>query len=115
MPRLLVPVLHAAAGNHDFVRAHGGVADENELVVPIEGMDDIQQRYPLAVPPAVVLPDRLIDEVVKIVMLEMLELAAYRREQLFTDAHVVVHGPAHVQKQQHLHAVVPFGDHAQIQ
>jgi len=39
--RFLVVVLHAAAGLQDLVRAHGGVADKDQLVVLVVLADDV--------------------------------------------------------------------------
>src|SRR6202011_1059257 len=49
-----------------------------------------------------------VEEVVKIEMLEMLELAAGRGEQLLAHPHVILHRAADIQEQQHPDRVVPL-------
>ncbi len=63
----------------------------------------------------VVLPQVVIDAVVEVIVFKMLELAAAGREKLFTDANVIVHRAADVEKQQNLDRVVAFGAHVQIE
>ena len=48
-------------------------------------------------------------------MLQVLELRACRTEEFLAEFDVVVHGAAHIQKQQHLHGVVAFGLHANVE
>src|SRR5690606_9675823 len=78
--RLLVPMLHAAAGIHDLVRAHRGIADEDQLVARPVLVGDRPRAHALLVAPAVVPPQALIDEVVEIEVLEVLELGTRRGE-----------------------------------
>ena len=66
-------------------------------------------------PPPVVLPHRLVDEVVEVEVLQVLELPAGGGEQLLAHLHVVVHRAADVEEQQHLHRVVPLRDHADVE
>ena len=54
--RFLVGVLDTAAGEGDFIRAHGGVADENHFVVVGKGAQHVVREYALGVAPPVVLP-----------------------------------------------------------
>src|SRR3546814_18446583 len=46
---------------------------------------------------------------------DLLELGARRREQLLGDADVVVHRAADIEQQQHLHLVVAFRHHADVE
>jgi hypothetical protein len=64
---------------------------------------------------AAVLPDGLVDEVVEVEVLEVLELAARRREQLLADAHVAFHRAAHVEEQQDLDRVVPLRHELEVE
>ncbi len=113
--RFLVPVLDAAAGLDDLVRAHGGVADHDQLVVVAVGAHDFRQRRAFRVPAPVVLPHGFIDEIVEVEVLEVLELAARGGEEFLADAHVVVHRAADVEEQQDFHGIVPLGDHADVE
>ena len=63
----------------------------------------------------VVLPHRLVDEVVEIVVLEVLELPARGGEELLAHLDVVVHGAPDVEEQEHLHRVVPLRDHLDVE
>ncbi len=66
-------------------------------------------------PAPIVFPQALVNEIVKIEILEMLEFAARRREQLFANADVVVHRAADIETQEHFNGVVPFGHHAYVE
>ena len=101
-------MLHAATRMYDFVGAHGRVADEDQLVIAAVGVHQVIGGNSLAHASGVVLPDGFVDEVVKVVVLQVLELRACSGEKFLTQGHVLVHGAADVEKQQHLHVVVAF-------
>ncbi len=105
-PRLVVPVLDAAAGLLQLVGAHRRVAHEDQLVVVAVLAHHVDRRDALAVAAVVVLPHRLVDAVVEVVVLEVLELGARGAEELLHHQDVVVHRAAHVEEEQHLHGVV---------
>src|SRR5580692_4359412 len=65
-----VPVLDAAARLGDFIRAHGGIAHQNELVVAAVGAHHFDGAHVLVVAPPIVPPQRLVGKVVKIVVFE---------------------------------------------
>src|SRR5690606_2706128 len=113
--RLLVPVLDAPAGLHDLVRAHAGVADQDELVIASIGAHHLQRGDLLDVAPSIVLPEALINDVVEVKILQMFDLAASPTKQRLTGAHVIVQRAADVQKQQHLDGVAPLGNEFEIQ
>ena len=100
---------------HDLVGAHGGVTDEDQLVVRRVAPDQVLQRDALGLAPAVVLPHALVDEVVEIEILEVLELGLAGAEQLLADLHVRIHAAADVEEQQHLHRVVPLRHHLDVE
>ena len=75
----------------------------------------VKQRQALIVPAHVVAPHAFVDEIVEVEVFHVLELGARCREQLLADAHVRVHGTAHVEEQQHLHRIVPLRDHLDVQ
>jgi len=63
----------------------------------------------------IVLPQRFVDEVVEVEVLEVLELAPGCREQLLAHADVIVHGTADIETQQDLNGVVSLRDHADVE
>ena len=63
----------------------------------------------------VVLPDELVGAIVEVEIFQPLELRAHRREQLLADAHVIVHGAAGVEEQQHLDRVVPLRHQLEVE
>ena len=65
--------------------------------------------------PTIVLPHRLVQEIVEVKILEMLELGPCRREELLADTDMIVHRAADIEKQQHLDGIVPFRNEPQIQ
>src|SRR6266404_4920109 len=100
--RLGIPVLHAAAGLSDLIRTHGRIAHQNELVIGAVSAHQFDGTDVFIEPPSIVPPQRLIREIVKIIVLEMLELAARRGKQLLAGFDVVVHRSADIQQQQDL-------------
>src|SRR5690349_12581558 len=64
---------------------------------------------------AVVSPHPLIWEVVEVEILQMLELGACRREQFLGQLDEIVHRPTDVEKQQHLHRIVPLRHKLQVE
>ncbi len=105
----------AAALLLDFVGAHAGVADENDAVVRIIGVDQFHHRRLLDLAASRVSPHRIVDAIVKIKVDEVLELGARRREHLLTDPDVVLHRSADIDEQQQLHGIVPLGHELQIE
>jgi hypothetical protein len=65
--------------------------------------------------PPIFTPDPFVHKIVEIEIFKMLELAAGRRKQLLAYIYMRIHRAAHVKKQQHLHLVVPFRYHLDIQ
>ncbi len=59
-------------------------------------MGYIVRRDALRMPPSIVLPHAFIDEIVKIKVFEMLELAPGRGEHLFADAYMVIHRTTYI-------------------
>ena len=78
-------------------------------------MQHILGRDPFNLPPLVVFPHRLINEVVKVVVLQVLELSLAGREQFFADLHMGVHRATNVEQQQQLDGVAPLRSHLDIQ
>jgi len=89
--RLGVVVLHTATGLQDFVGAHGGVADKDQLVVLVVLADDVPGVELLGKAAAVVLPHEVVDAVVEVIELQVLELGLAGAEQLFHPGDVFVH------------------------
>src|SRR5579863_5427732 len=110
-----VPMFDAAARLGDFIGAHAGIAHQNELVVGAVGAHDFHGAHVLVVAPPIVPPQRLVGKVVKIVVLEVLEFAARSRKQFLAGLHVIVHRPADVEQQQHLHYIVPLRLHPDVE
>ena len=73
-------MLDAAADLGQFVRAHGRIADNDQLVIVAISTQHVYSRTPFAVPAAVVLPDRFVYAVMKIEILQVFELGTRRRE-----------------------------------
>jgi hypothetical protein len=90
----------------DLVGAHGGVADEDQLVVGAVFVDDVEQREALGVAAPVVAPHAFVDAVVEVEVFEVLELQPAGGEELLAHLDVVVHRAADVEEQQHLDRVV---------
>src|ERR1700733_8921190 len=65
-----IEVLDRAAGRHDLVWAHGGVADEDNSIIALVGIDEIARRHALVVAATVVLPHALVEAVVEVEMME---------------------------------------------
>ena len=112
---LLVPVLDRAAGIGDLVGAHGGVADEDHPVVRAVGVQHVPSGDALGVAAAIVLPDRLVEAVVEVVVFHVLELGAGSREQLLDDADMVVHRAADIEEHQKLDGVAAFRAHLHVE
>ena len=110
-----VVVLDAAVRLQDLVRAHGGVADEDQLVVARVLADQVPGVDALGVAALVVAPQVVVDAVVEVVELEVLELGPGGREQLLDLLDMVVHAAADIHQQQHLDTVVALGNHAQVE
>src|SRR5258706_519272 len=66
-------------------------------------------------PPRVVAPDVVVDAVVEVEVLEMTELGPRRGEELFAGRDVRIHGAAHVEEQQDLHAVATLGNEVEFE
>ena len=69
LARFLVPVFDTAAGAGNFVRAHAGVANDNNFVVRAVSVEHIPGRQLFTVPTPVVLPDTFVNAVVEVEML----------------------------------------------
>ena len=108
-------MLDAAVGVGDLVGAHGGVADEDHLVVRAELAQQLPGGGAFRVAPAVVLPESFVNEIVEVVVLHVLEFVLGGGEQPLAGAHVVVHGAADIQQQQDFHPVAPFRAHLDIE
>src|SRR5688572_328531 len=113
--RLLVEVLDRAAGLQDLVGAHGGVADEDHLVVVAVLVQQLPGARALRMAPPVVLPHEVVQAVVEVVELEVLELGLGGAEQLLGELHVLVHGAADVHQHEHLDGVAPLGAHVDVE
>ncbi|MCY1307055.1 hypothetical protein D9M70_569530 [compost metagenome] len=105
----------AAAGLGDLVGRHGGVADEDHLVVRAVLVQQVKGGGALGGSAQIVLPHGLVDEVVEVEVLQVLELGLARREELFADLHVGVHGAADVQQQEQLDGVAAFRAHLDVE
>ena len=97
--RLGVPVLDTAAGLRNFIRTHGRIANEYHSIVGVESSQKLHRRGKIHSAAAIVLPEILINKIVKVEMLQVLELAARRREQLLANPHVIVHRAARIEQQ----------------
>ncbi|CAM2160920.1 hypothetical protein PT2222_90138 [Paraburkholderia tropica] len=113
--RFRVVVLDRAARLQHFVRAHGGVADEDQLVVGRELVQQVPRGRALRVAAAIVLPQVVVDAVVKVVELQMLELGLRGGEEFLGALDVVVHRAAHVEQHQHFHLVVALRHHLEVE
>src|ERR1700733_13884746 len=111
---LRIEMLDRAAGGHDLVRAHRGVADEDDAIIALVGIDEIAGRRALVVPNAIVLPHPLVEAVVEVEMVEPLELAFCRGEELVSRLHVPIHRAADVEKQERLDGVAALGPHEDV-
>ena len=89
--RFLVPVLDAAALVGDLVGAHEGVADEDDFVLGLVGVDDVVGGRLHVMAAAVVLPQVFVNAVVEIVIFQVLELRPAGGEQFLADPDMVVH------------------------
>ena len=112
--RLFVVVLDAAARLGDFVWPHRRVADKDHLVVVRIGAKNFPRRGALVLASRIVSPHAFVYAIMKVENLEMLELGPRRGEQFLAHADMAVHRTAGIEKQQHLHRVVPLGAHLQI-
>src|SRR5579883_564600 len=108
LARLLVPMLDAAAGLDDLIRAHAGIADEDQLVAGVIGVEHLHRRRLLDMPAPSILPQGLIGAVVEVEIFEMLELGAGRGEELLASADMPVHRAADIEEEKHLHRIVPL-------
>src|SRR5690606_34617231 len=113
--RLLVVVLHRAAGLEDLVGAHRRIAHEDQPVVGVELAQDVPGGRAFRVATAVVLPHVIVDAVVEVVELEVLELGSRRGKELLGLLDVVVHRAADVEQHQHLDRVVALRDHLDVE
>src|ERR1700722_3886471 len=93
----------------DFVRAHRGVADEDDAVVAAVGVDEAGGRRALVEAAAIVAPDALVQTIVEVEVFEPLELQSRRRKQRLRGLDVPIHRAADVQEQQHLDGVATLG------
>lgn len=66
---------------NDLVGTHGCVTDENQLVIAAVGVHQVIGGKALADAPPVVFPNGFVDEVAKVVVLQMFELRACRGEK----------------------------------
>src|SRR3546814_2108341 len=87
-------MLDRAAGMGDLIRAHRGIADERELVVVAEFVEQLRGRRTLGEAALVVLPHALVRAVVEIEEFEVLELARRGREQFLAELDERVHRAA---------------------
>src|SRR3546814_18122058 len=78
-------MLDRAAGMGDLIRAHRGIADERELVVVAEFVEQLRGRRTLGEAALVVLPHALVRAVVEIEEFEALELARRGRADRKSD------------------------------
>src|SRR5581483_1175082 len=99
----------------DFVGSHRRIADEDDFVVGVVAAQELRRGDAFARTQPVVAPQRGVDEIVEIVVLETLEFALRRAEQRFADGDVIVHRTADVEQQQDLHRVVAFGTQADVE
>lgn len=100
LTRLLVPLLDTAARPSDLVGAHGGIPHQDHPVVAAIGAQQPQGIEPLLKAAGVILLDEVVEAVVKIEVLQMLELVAQRREEALHLGHVGIHGASHIEKDQ---------------
>ena len=75
-----VPMLDAAAGISGLRGAHTRVPDEDNPIVRSVRVQQIPDAEGFLITPLVVSPNPFVQEVVKIVVLEVLEFGARRRE-----------------------------------
>ena len=80
LTRFLVPVLYRAPRLHDFIGRHRCVAHEHDFVVMGVLVHQVEGGGTLVETPDIVLPDALVDEIVKVEILEMLEFGPRGRE-----------------------------------
>src|SRR5580658_3477609 len=90
-PGFSVPVYDAASGLQDLVWTHRRITDEDHPIVMAVGAQNLRGRGYDRQAPSVVLPHVLVDEIVKVEVLEMFELATRSRKHLLAGAHVIVH------------------------
>ncbi|MNS89719.1 hypothetical protein D3C72_1237390 [compost metagenome] len=112
---LLVPLLHAATGPGDLVGTHLGVTHQDHPIVAAVGAQQPQGIKTLLGPAGVVLPDKVVEAIVKIEVLQMLELVAQRREEPLHLGHVGIHGPPNIEEDQQLDPVVALGSELHIE
>src|ERR1700681_1204651 len=112
---LFIDMLDRAAGDHDFVRAHRGVADEHHLVVVRIFMQHVPGRGAVGKAPAVLLPDTFIEAIVEVEIFHVLEFGLRRGEQFLDLLDVRIHRAADIEEHQHLDRVAPFGAHMHVE
>src|SRR5882757_3686503 len=112
---LLVDVLDRAAGHHDLVRRHRGVADEHHLVVVRVFVQHVPGRRAIGEAPLVLLPDALVEAVVEVEILHVLEFGLGGREQLLDLLDMRIHGPTDVEEDQYLDRIAPLGAHMNVE
>ena len=97
-----------AVAGHELAGGHGRVADDDELVVAGQLLEDAPGRDGLGRRHARARVQPVVDAVVKVVEAQVLEVAAavHGAEQLAAEADVGVHGAADVHEQQHLDGVL---------
>ena len=113
--RLLIDVLDRAAGHHDLVRRHRGVADEHHLVVVRIFMQHVPGRRAVGEAAAVLLPHAFIEAVVEVEIFHVLEFALRRREQFLDLLDMRIHRAADIEEHQHLDRVAPLGAHMHVE
>src|SRR5439155_25115197 len=82
LSRFLVPMLDRSPRLRDLVRAHAGVADQDQHPVGPVAAQDVPGRRFSQMPPAAAAPQALIGTVVEMECLEILELGTGGREKL---------------------------------
>src|SRR5450830_433012 len=113
--RFLVVVLDRATMLQDFIGAHGGVADKNQLGVGRVFAQYVPGGKPLGLTAPVVLPQAVVDAVMEVKKFHVLEFRLRRREQLLGTLDMVIHAAAHVEQHQHLDAVLALGAHSDVE
>ena len=73
-PRLLVQIFYAATGAQYFIGRHGSVPDDDHLVVAGIGVKQIPGLGHLLPAPSVILPDKIVEKIMKVEILDVLEL-----------------------------------------
>src|SRR5215213_7404187 len=112
---LLVDVLDRAAGHHDLVRRHRGIADEHHLVVVRILVQHVPGRRAVGEATLVLLPDAFIQAIVEVEILHVLEFGLRRREQFLDLLDMRIHRAADIEEHQNLDRVAALGAHVDVE